>query len=66
MPNYTLAYSLAKMDDVINLHVGARYRFDKMLTLWLQGANLLNKKWDVTLGQGAQRLSVMGGIALVF
>lgn len=66
VPNYALAYSLAKMDDVINLHVGARYRFDKMLTLWLQGANLLNKKWDVTLGQGAQRLSVMGGIALVF
>lgn len=54
------------MGDVLNLRAGASYRFDKTLTLWVQASNLLNKQWDVTMGMGAQKLNVMGGIALVF
>lgn len=65
-PSESDDFDLVKMNDVLNFHAGARYRFDKMLSLWLQGSNLFNKKWDVTYGQGAQKLSVMGGIALVF
>lgn len=54
------------LSNVLNLRAGASYRFDKVLTLWVQAANLLNKQWDVTTGMGAQKLNVMGGIQLVF
>ena len=54
------------MDDMINLHVGASYRFDKVLTLWVKGNNLLNRKWDYMPGMGAQGLNFMGGVSLVF
>lgn len=62
MPKYTYA----DMDDMINLHVGASYRFDKVLTLWVKGNNLLNRKWDYMPGMGAQGLNIMGGVSLVF
>ena len=54
------------MDDMIDLHVGASYRFDKVLTLWVKGNNLLNRKWDYMVGMGAQGISFMGGVGLVF
>ena len=54
------------MDDIINLHVGASYRFDKVLTLWVKGNNLLNRKWDYMAGMGAQGISFLGGVSLVF
>jgi hypothetical protein len=37
-----------------------------MLTIWCQASNLLNKKWDVMYGMGAQKLNFMGGIGIVF
>lgn len=55
-----------KMDDAFNLYAGASWRFDKMLTLWLKGSNLLNRKYDILPGQGAQGITVMGGVSLVF
>ncbi|MBR1804345.1 MAG: hypothetical protein IJ775_05515 [Muribaculaceae bacterium] len=54
------------MSDVINLHAGASWRFDKVVTLWVKGDNLLNRKWDVLPGMGAQKFNVMGGVSLVF
>lgn len=54
------------MDDVLNLHAGATWRFDKVVTLWLKGNNLLNRKWDVMPGMGAQKINVMAGVGLVF
>lgn len=54
------------MDDVIDLHAGASWRFDKVVTLWVKGSNLLNRKWDVLPGMGAQKFNVMGGVSLVF
>lgn len=54
------------MDDVINLHAGASWRFDKVVTLWVKADNLLNRKWDVLPGMGAQKLNVMAGVNLVF
>ena len=50
----------------MNLHAGASYRFDKFLTIWVKGTNLLNKQWDILYSQGAQKMSFMGGIGLVF
>lgn len=64
--NYSYEYSWLKMKNVCNLTAGASYRFDKSLTLWLQAANLLNRRHDILYGMGAQRLSVMGGIGFVF
>ena len=59
-------YVFSDMDDMINLHVGASYRFDKVLTLWAKGNNLLNRKWDYMPGMGAQGFNLMGGVSLVF
>lgn len=63
---YGYSYDWLPMDDVCNLTAGARYRFDKMLTLWVQTNNLLDKRWDTLYGMGAQKLGFMGGISLVF
>lgn len=54
------------LDDMINLHAGASYRFDKVLTLWVKGNNLLARKWDYMVGMGTQGLNIMGGVSLVF
>ena len=59
-------YLFVDMNDVLNLHAGASYRFDKYLTIWVKAANLLNKQWDVLAGMGAQKLNVKGGIGFVF
>ena len=36
------------------------------LTLWVKGNNLLNRRYDVLAGMGAQKFNIMGGFALVF
>lgn len=59
-------FSLLKLDDANNLHLGARYRLSDAITVWVQGNNLLNRKWDTLYGMGAQKLGVMGGFGLVF
>ncbi len=59
-------FRIINMNDVMNLHAGASYRFDKYLTLWVKASNLLNKQWDVLYSLGAQKLTIMGGIGLVF
>ena len=60
------SFNFADMDDLVNLHAGASYRFDKVLTLWAKANNLLNRKWDYMPGMGAQGLNIMGGVSLVF
>lgn len=59
-------YTYFDLDDVYNLHAGASWKFDKTLTLWVKGNNLLNRRWDVMPGMGAQKFNIMGGFALVF
>ena len=61
-----IVYNWFDLDDVINLHAGASWRFDKVVTLWIKGNNLLNRKWDVLPGMGAQKFNVMAGVGLVF
>lgn len=60
------SFNFADMDDLVNLHAGASYRFDKVLTLWVKGNNLLARKHDYLPGMGAQGLNIMGGVSLVF
>ena len=59
-------YTFVKMDDVINLHAGANYRLNNNLSLWLQAHNLLNRRYDILYGMGAQRIGCMAGLSLTF
>lgn len=61
-----LNYTFHPMNNVLNLRAGASYRVLENLTVWAQASNLLNRRWDVLPYIGAQRLNVMGGVALVF
>ncbi len=55
-----------ELDDVFNLYAGAGWRFDKVLSVWAKGSNLLNRRYDILPGQGAQGINVMLGINLIF
>ncbi len=59
-------YNFFKMDDVINLHAGANYRLNSSVSLWLQAHNLLNRRYDVLYGMGAQRIGFMAGASFTF
>lgn len=59
-------FGAIEMDDVVDLHVGARYNFSHIFSVWAQANNLLCKQWDVMPGQGAQKISLIGGISLNF
>jgi len=59
-------YNFVKMDDVINLHAGANYRLNSNVALWLQAHNLLNRRYDLLYGMGAQRIGFMAGLTLTF
>ena len=54
------------MGDVIDLHTGANYRLNSNVSLWLQAHNLLNRRYDLLYGMGAQRIGFMGGVSLTF
>ena len=54
------------MDDVVNLHAGANYRLNSNISLWLQAHNLLNRRYDILYGMGAQRIGFMLGGSLTF
>ena len=59
-------YNFVKMDDVINLHAGANYRLNSNVSLWLQAHNLLNRRYDILYGMGAQRIGCMAGASFTF
>lgn len=67
-PEYTnqIMYEFVDMDDVINLHAGANYRLNNNVALWLQAHNLLNRRYDILYGQGAQRIGCMVGASFTF
>ena len=67
-PDYTnkIMYEFVDMDDVINLHAGANYRLNNNVALWLQAHNLLNRRYDILYGQGAQRIGCMVGASFTF
>ena len=62
----TRTYSFVNMDDVVNLHAGANYRLNSSISLWLQAHNLLNRRYDILYGMGAQRIGFMLGGSLTF
>jgi len=67
-PDYTnqIMYEFVDMDDVINLHAGANYRLNSSINLWIQAHNLLNRRYDILYGQGAQRIGCMVGASFTF
>lgn len=52
--------------DAHMLSLSARYQVCKMLGVWLQGNNLLNKSYCLVPDFYSQKLNVMGGISLRF
>ena len=59
-------YMFVDMDDVINLHAGATYRLNSTFGIWAHAHNLLNRRYDILYGMGAQRIGIMAGISLSF
>lgn len=59
-------YNSIDMNDVVDLHLTARYSFSHVFSIWAQAGNLLCKQWDIFPGQGAQKINLMGGISLNF
>ena len=59
-------YTFLNMDDVVNLHAGATYRLNSSVNLWLQAHNLLNRRYDLLYGMGAQRIGFMVGVGFTF
>ena len=62
----TATYEFVDMADVINLHAGANYRLNSNISLWLQAHNLLNRRYDLLYGMGAQRIGFMVGAGFTF
>ena len=62
----TTYYKFIDMKDAINLHAGANYRLNSTVSLWLQAYNLLNRRYDVLYGMGAQRIGFMVGAGFTF
>lgn len=60
------SFTFEKLADVINLHAGANYRLNSMVNLWLEAHNLLNRRYDLLYGMGAQRVGFMVGASLTF
>lgn len=60
------SYTFVDMDDVINLTAGANYRLNSSVALWLKAHNLLNRRYDLLYGMGAQRIGFMAGLTLTF
>ena len=54
------------LGDWNNLSLGASYQINDMISVFAQGNNLLNKKWDNYYGMSAQQLNVLGGVSIVF
>lgn len=59
-------YTFLNMSDVINLHAGANYRLKSNINLWIEAHNLLNRRYDVLHGMGAQRIGFMVGAGFTF
>lgn len=59
-------YEFVNMDDVIELHAGVNYRVNNRFALWTEAHNLLNRRYDILYGQGAQRIGIMAGLSLNF
>jgi hypothetical protein len=59
-------YTFVNMSDVINLHAGANYRLNHSINLWLEAHNLLNRRYDILYGMGAQRIGFMAGAGFTF
>lgn len=55
-----------ELGDWNNLSLGASYQITDMISVFVQGNNLLNRKWDSYYGMSAQALNVLGGVSVVF
>lgn len=59
-------WNTTTLNDINNLNLHASYQFNKTIGFFIHASNLLNKQWDEFVGIGAQKISVLGGVNLVF
>jgi len=64
--NNPASFNFIDMKDAVNLHAGANYRLNSTVNLWLQAHNLLNRRYDILYGMGAQRIGFMVGAGFNF
>lgn len=55
-----------ELENINNLSLNANYQVTDKLGVFVNANNLLNKQWDDFLGMGAQKISAIAGINLVF
>ena len=56
----------ADLGDVTRLNLGAKYRLSETLTLFAQGYNLFNSKWDTAYGMSDWPIGLLAGFSLLF
>lgn len=52
--------------QIANLHIGIDYLFNRKLSLFINGNNLLNKCYEPSLGYASQGFSILGGAIFKF
>ena len=59
-------WTTTTLGDVNNLSLDASYQLNKTIGFFVNASNLLNQQWDEFVGIGAQKISVLGGVSLLF
>ena len=60
------SYQLCDIGNVCNLSLSASYQISKMLGFFISADNLLDRRWDNFYMMGAQPLSLLAGVSLIF
>lgn len=61
-----IEYDCLDLGNMSSLSLGASYQVTDMIGVFVEGNNLLNKKYDDYFGMSAQQLNVLGGVSVVF
>lgn len=59
-------YEPTGLKNISLLSLGASYQINHIFSIFAQFNNILNKKWDIYYGLGAQKFNAQGGISVLF
>ena len=59
-------WTKTKLQSINNLSLNAYYQVNQTVGIFVNASNLLNKKWDIFYGMGAQKINALAGINFVF
>ena len=60
------AEAMRPYSNVSNLNLGVSYQINDMISVFCQGNNLLNRRYENYYGIYAQELNILGGIGVNF